>query len=193
MHSLDPIPFAQLSDITPQYLLRSHLLQHGLELLPSWPNSLSLRLQHPFSKLCLFSIFSLFASQVWLNYVLRDVLWQTASPREVHFIHQWKWAAMWTAVKWLIFLSSSTTQPPPRIDTLRKTKLGFHGSRGKDYSVRRLQSDLPLLLESFNYWAYHLNLYIDVQMEKNAKCSPCWCLLHIYVKSYCNSNICNSS
>lgn len=36
MHSLDPIPCAQLSAITPQYLLKSHLLHHGLELLHSW-------------------------------------------------------------------------------------------------------------------------------------------------------------
>lgn len=74
---------------------------------PLLANSLSIRLQRPFAKLCLYSFFPpSFASPVWLNYVLRDVLWQTASPREVHFIHHWKQAAMRTAVKWFIFFFS---------------------------------------------------------------------------------------
>lgn len=103
MHSLDLIPFAQLSDITPQYLLRSHLLRHGLELLHSWQTASVLESNTPLVNYVCIPFFSLFDSQVWLNYVLRDVLWQTASPREVHFIHQWKWAAMWTAVEWLFF------------------------------------------------------------------------------------------
>lgn len=125
-------------------------------------NSLSIRLQHPFSKLCLFSIFfPLFASQVWLNYVLKDVLWQTASPREVHFIHLWKWAAMWTAVKWLIFLSS-TTQPPPQDDLLGKMReLGCHG--GKRNVVLKWYT---AFIRIVNYRGYCTNLYtMCVQME----------------------------
>lgn len=58
MHSLDPFPFAQLSDITPQYLLRSHLLQHGLELLHPWQTVSVLDSNTPLVN-CLFSFFSL--------------------------------------------------------------------------------------------------------------------------------------
>lgn len=138
MHSLDSFPFAQLSDITPQYLLRSHLLQHGLELLHPWQTVSVLDPNTPLVNYVCFPFFSsLFSSQVWLNYVLRDVLWQTASPREVHFICLWKWAA--AAVKWLIFLSSSTTQPPPRFDTQREMrKFGSHGGRREGYSLKNL-------------------------------------------------------
>lgn len=74
MQSLDPIPFAQLSDISPQYLLRSHLLQHGLELLHSWQTAPVLDSNTPLVNYVCIPFFSLFASQVWLNYVLRDVL-----------------------------------------------------------------------------------------------------------------------
>lgn len=75
MHSLDPIPFAQLSDITSQYLLRSHLLQHGLELLQSWQTASELDSNTTLVNYVCFPFFFLFfASQVWLNYVLRDVL-----------------------------------------------------------------------------------------------------------------------
>lgn len=74
MHSLDPIPFAQLSDITPQYLLRSHFLLHGLELLHSWQTASVLDPNTPLVNYVCIPFFSLFASQVWLNYVLRDVL-----------------------------------------------------------------------------------------------------------------------
>lgn len=65
MHSLDPIPCAQLSDITPQYLLRSHLLQHGLELLQSWQIASVLDSNTPLVNYVCFPFFSpLFASQV---------------------------------------------------------------------------------------------------------------------------------
>lgn len=74
MHSLDPIPFAQLFDITPQYLLRNHLLQHGLELLHSWQTASVLESNTPLVNYVCILFFSLFASQVWLNYVLRDGL-----------------------------------------------------------------------------------------------------------------------
>lgn len=60
MHSLDPIPFAQLSDITPQYLLRSHLLQHGLELLHSWQTASVLDSKSPSVNYVYFPFFPFF-------------------------------------------------------------------------------------------------------------------------------------
>lgn len=74
MHSLDPIPFAQLSDITTQYLLRSHLLEHGLELLHSWQTASVLDSNTALVNYVCIPFFFSFATQVWLNYVLRDGL-----------------------------------------------------------------------------------------------------------------------
>lgn len=119
MHSLDPVPFAQLSDITAQYLLRRYLLQPGLELLHSWHTALLLNFNTP-SVNCLFSIFVLFLdSQVWLNYVLRDVLWQTESPGEVHLNIRGRKLPCeqhWSGS----FFSPLQPLSPPSVDTLRK-------------------------------------------------------------------------
>lgn len=135
MLPLDPIPFAQLSDTTPQYLLRSHLLQHGLELLHSWQTASVLDSNTPLVNYICFPFFFSFCLSSLVKLCAERCFMTNSIPREVHFIHPWKWAAMWTAVKWLIFLSSSTTQPPPWVDVLRKTRK-LAGSR-ESYSVEK--------------------------------------------------------
>lgn len=115
MHSLERLSFAQLPGITPQYLWGGTTWA-WFRITALLAHSLSVTLHHSFRKM-FYSPHPAFTSQVWLNYVLKDVLWQTASPGEVHFVHGWKWAAMWTAVKWLVFLLLSNHSVCPHVGT----------------------------------------------------------------------------
>lgn len=133
MHSLERLSFAQLPGITPQYLWGGTTWA-WFRITALLAHSLSVTLHHSFRKMFYPPPHPAFTSQVWLNYVLKDVLWQTASPGEVHFVHGWKWAAMWTAVKWLVFSSSNHSVCPHvgthsrqgNVDFMEATKVCFY-------------------------------------------------------------------
>lgn len=146
MHSLERLSFAQLPGITPQYLWGGTTWA-WFRITALLAHSLSVTLHHSFRKMFYPPPHPAFTSQVWLNYVLKDVLWQTASPGEVHFVHGWKWAAMWTAVKWLVFSSSLTTQS---VLTLALTA-------DKETWISWKQQKSLLLFEmisTFSYWKW---------------------------------------
>lgn len=127
MHSLDPIPFAQLSDVTAQYLLRRYLLQPGIKLLHSWHTALLLNSNTP-SVNCLFSILSCFRLSSLVKLCAERCFMTNSKPQGSALIHQGKKAVMWTALKWFIFLSSSTTQPLLQLTRWEKGQISEHGA-----------------------------------------------------------------
>lgn len=72
---------------------------------------LTIKLQHPFSKLFVFHFCPVFRLSSLVKLCAERCFMTNRKPRGSALKHQGEKAAMWTALKWFIFLSSSTTQP----------------------------------------------------------------------------------
>lgn len=73
---------------------RSHLTLRGLKLPHCWQAAVEFYSSATSGNCVCISFFFFLPFQFWVNCVLRDVLWQTASPREVHFRHHSKRTGM---------------------------------------------------------------------------------------------------